>query len=147
MIRDGQGPRIAGSKSCWTAKVDVHYKRLLKPIRVQGLWAWRRVAMALHEAGVPLQSGTVPVERIWSSADDMIPTKARTVTEGWFELLADLIYLRHNYRHFKAQTMPTWCRGDSVLAERLEELIELTKALRDQECSPAVAKLAEVFKP
>ena len=89
MVRDGQGPRIAGSKSSWTAKVDVHYKRLLKPFRLEGLWTWRRVAMALHEAGVPLQSGTVPVERIWSSADDMIPTKARTVTEGWFELLAD----------------------------------------------------------
>ena len=120
MNRDGQGPRIAGSKSCWTAEVDVHSKRLLKPLRVQGLWAWRRVSMALHEAGVPLHSCTVLVERISSSSGDMIPTKVRPVTEGRFELSADLRNLRHKYCYFKARTMRTWCRDDSVLAEWLQ---------------------------
>lgn len=55
------------------------------------------------------------------------------MSEGWFELLAALPFLRRNYRHFNAKTMPPWCRGDSVLAERLEDMIELVRAMRDSE--------------
>ena len=29
--------------------------------------------------------------------------------------------------------MPPWCQGDAILAERIEELVALTKALREGE--------------
>ena len=44
-------------------KVRLHCRRPLNPQRQEGLWNWRKVAEALHEAGVPMQTGTVAVER------------------------------------------------------------------------------------
>ena len=39
--------------------------------------------------------------------------------------------------------MPPWCRGDSVLAERLEDMIELVRAMRDSENE--VSLMQELF--
>ena len=97
-----------------------HYKRLIKPLRVQGLWAWRKVALAMIDAGLPMQTGTVPVERLWAGTLGMFPDQARSVSEAWFSFLADISYLRHTYRHYNRQCLPVWTKGDALLAERLD---------------------------
>ena len=90
-----QAAHLRGSRTAWTKKVAAHYRRLLRPLRVEGLWAWKRVADAFRKAGIAVQSGTVPVERLWSSLLDMIPSSARLMSEEWWRLLADLAYLRY----------------------------------------------------
>ena len=52
---------VKGRKSAWTRKTSAHYKRLLKPLCLQGLIRWRRCALALHRAGYPVHSGTMGV--------------------------------------------------------------------------------------
>lgn len=90
-----QAAHLRGSRTAWTKKVAAHYRRLSRPLRVEGLWAWKRVADAIRKAGIAVQSGTVPVERLWSSLLDMIPSSARLMSEEWWKLLADLAYLRY----------------------------------------------------
>ena len=67
-----------------------------------------------------MQTGTVPVERLWSNLGDFIPDAARTVSLHWFRLLADLGFLRFNYRHFNHASLPDWTEGDVLLAERID---------------------------
>jgi hypothetical protein len=124
-----QTVRVQGARTAWTKKVAAHYRRLLRPLRVEGLWAWRRVAAALRKAGISVQSGTVPVERLWSSLLDMVPSSTRLMSEEWWELLANLAYLRYNYRHFNHRKLPTWTEGDSLLGQRIETLASQIVAL------------------
>jgi len=63
----------APTRSSMTAKVQLHYKRLLRPLRLQGLWRWRRAALAMLQAGLRMQSGTIPVERLWAIVQAMFP--------------------------------------------------------------------------
>ena len=86
--------------------------------------------MALHAAGVRVHSGTVPVERLWASMKDMFPRSSRGMSLAWFNVVAKLAYLRFNYRHFNHNNLPLWTEADSLLAERIENLVLLTKALR-----------------
>ena len=66
------------------------------------------MALATHAAGVSVQSGTIPVERLWASLLDMLPGAARDMSESWFALVADLSFLRFNFRHFHHRLIPTW---------------------------------------
>ena len=50
------------ARSIMNAKVKLHYARLLNKTRVQGLWRWRAAALAMLDAGLPMQTGTVAVE-------------------------------------------------------------------------------------
>ena len=76
-----------------------------------------------------MQSGTVSVERMWSSLLDMFPTSARCITEEWFEFCSNLAFLRFNYRHYNQSSLPPWCRGDSLLAERIDLLVDFAKQM------------------
>ena len=105
-----------------TPAVMHHYRKLLDRTRLEGLWRWREVASALHGAGIGVQSGTVPVERLWSSLKSMFPGASRHMTLAWFNLLAKLTYFRYNYRHFHSKCTPVWTQEDSQLAERLDEI-------------------------
>ena len=111
--------RVKGLRSVWNKKVAQHYRRLLKPLRIEGLWRWRSIALSLHRAGMPVQSGTIPVERLRASLGDMLPAAARLMTPEWFQVLASLAYLRYNYRHFHHRLLPSWTESDSLLAERI----------------------------
>ena len=57
--------QVRGKRSDLRKLVQEHYKRLLKPLRLEGFWKWRTAALAITAAGVPLQNGTVSVERWW----------------------------------------------------------------------------------
>ena len=91
----------------------------------------------LHAAGVAVHSGTVPVERLWASLLDMFPTQARVISEDWFAVLADLSYLRYNYRHYHARTLPGWTETDSLLAARLDNLATFMRAMAEQDRDPS----------
>ena len=140
---------MQGRPSAWNDKVDAHYKRLLKPLRRKGLWKWRACAQALHRAGIAVHTGTVPVERMWSFLLDVFPKAARTMSPGWFELLADLPYMRVNYRHFNYASLPGWTEGDSLLAERIDMMVSLTRALHaeDSASCPTLEAVTRAFAP
>ena len=82
-----QSPRVTGIRSAFGAKVKAHYDRLLKPLRLEGLWRWHEIAMHILEAGVPMQTGTIPAERFWAALLEMLPAKTRNVSQEWFEML------------------------------------------------------------
>ena len=127
----GQAPHVAGRRTTITSKVRAHYKRLVKPLRLEGMWKWREVALALHEAQIPLQTGTVSVERYWASLLEMLPDGARSMAEAWFHMLSMVAFLRHNIRHFRCGSLPSWCGGDSLLAQRLDGLAACLTALEE----------------
>jgi hypothetical protein len=140
--------RVRGLRSVWSQKVNSHYLRLLKAVRQEGLWKWRMVALALRTAGVPVQSGTIPVERLWASLQDMFPRAARKMSRQWFDILVALTFLRYNYRHFHHRLLPTWTEGDSLMAERIDNLWSAAKAMEEHDASDndvAIASLVSQF--
>ena len=135
------GPRIECQNCVMTREVDHHYTKLLDPVRLQGLWNWREIAEALRGAGIGMQTGTVPVERLWSGLKGMFPPETRRMSLSWFDLLAKLAYFRYNYRHFHCKTSPVWTEEDSLLAERLGDI--RASLFPDAGCGPdAPAPLA-----
>ena len=95
-----------------------------------------------------IHSGTIPCERLWANIMDFFPISGRTMKREWFNLLNALAYLRYNWRHFNNHRTPTWCEGDALLAESLEDMIELTQLLRADplgESPESLQSLREVF--
>ena len=92
------------------------------------------MALSLREAGIGVQNGTVSVERHWASVVDMFPSAGRCLFKAWFELLADLSYMRYNYRHFNHAGLPSWCRNDTLLGEKFDLLSTAGRSLMEQ-CS------------
>ena len=144
-----QSPRVRGLRSVWNSKVRKHYKILFgsdksggDSLRLQGLWRWRSVALGLRRAGIPVQSGTVPVERLWSSLVSMFPKSARVISLSWFTLLSNVAFMRFNFRHFHRALTANWTEGDSLLSERMENLAAATRAMQEDDES-----LSELFDP
>lgn len=108
-----------------TVKVRLHYKRLMKKNRLEGLWRWRKAALAMIAAGLDMHTGTVPVERLWSQVLNLFPSQARGISVEWFQLLANLAFLRVNFLHYNRGSLPPWCKGDSVLKHSLDGLLSL----------------------
>lgn len=136
-------PRVHGKRSAITATVAGHYQRLLQPLRLEGLWKWHQVAQAVQDAGVPLQTGTVAVERWWSSLKQMLPSEARCVSQRWFQILSRLAFLRHNIRHYQAGSTAPWADGDPLLSQRIqffEDCARLLQQTGDQNWHPVFEK-------
>ena len=66
-------------------------------------------------------------------SERFFPRAARRLSLPWWQLLARLSYMRFNYRHFNHAVLPVFTDGDALLAERIENLIVLTREL--QACS------------
>ena len=99
--------------------------------------------MHILEAGVPMQTGTIPTERFWAALLEMLPEKLRNVSQEWFEMLLHLSYLRCTYRHFGSRGLPTWCEKDHLLAGRLDEIVSSVRTVAElaDESSSEVARL------
>ena len=138
-----QSSRILGRRTVMTKKLSAHFKRLEKPLRLEGLWNWQEIALALRIAGIPVQTGTVAVERYWSSMKSMLPQGAQRISPEWFEIVSMIAFLRHNYKHFSADSLPSWCRRDSLLAQRIESFGACAQASQETDS----VHLAEIFKP
>ena len=117
-----QKPRIYRTNCVMTSRVREHYRRLLDTIRLEGLFRWSFVAEGLRGAGIKVQTGTVPVERLWAGLLWMFPSVARSLGADWFKLLAKIAYFRYNYRHFHCHSSPAWTEQDSLVAERLDDI-------------------------
>ena len=137
--------QVRGLRSVFNKKVALHYRRLLKPLRQEGLWKWRLVALSLHRAGMPVHSGTIPVERLWASLKDMLPSAARFMTVEWFNTVAALAFLRYNYRHFHHRLLPSWTESDSLLAERIDNLGAAALALHEDADDAVPSGLFDAF--
>ena len=128
MLRgENSGGSTRGRASVWTAKLAAHARRLTSKKRLRGLWKWRVIARAIREAGITMQSGTVPVERLWAQFKQAFPAEARTMRLPLWQLLASLCYLRFNYRHYNHGCLPALTEGDSLLAKRLDTLVTATR--------------------
>ena len=104
----------AMKRSIMNAKVELHYKRLLSPLRLQGLWRWRRTALAMRQAKLRMHSGTVAVERLWATAQAMFPPQTTGMSEDWFVFLSRLAFLRINFVHFNGPSLPGWAQHDAL---------------------------------
>ena len=56
------------------------------------------------------------------------------MSEQTFEFYANRSYLRYNYRHFNHAGLPSWCRDDSLLGEKIDLLSTVGRSLMEQ-CS------------
>jgi hypothetical protein len=129
IVRDGKPKRRAtGQKSVFSPSVTLHYARLNKPLRLEGMWAWAEIAQSLHLAGLPVHSGTVAVERLWSLMKSYLPPQGRRMTEVWFSFLSDLCFLKATLLHYHANAMPSWTDGDALLLQRAEGMLHIARA-------------------
>ena len=126
--RPGTSVCVRGRRSIWTEKMTAHYERLLHATYVEGLFKWQRCALALHRAKIPVQSGTLPVERHWSFFMTLLPAQTRAVKEDTFSFMADLAFLRYNCMHFQKPHQAAWARRDPVLAQKASEFLDLLHA-------------------
>jgi len=120
--RRGLLPRVYGKNCALTPRVLAHYRRLLAPTRLEGLWRWREVAEALHAGGIQMQTGTAAVERLWSGLQAMFQPTITRMTPQWFSVLSMMAFSRYKYRHFHRRRNPAWTDNDSLLAERLDDI-------------------------
>ena len=111
---------------------------------MEGLWAWRSVALSLRDAHIPVQSGTVPVERFWSTFKSMLPVASRKISLRWYNILSMLCMLRSNYTLFNRGALPAWAERDGLLAQRIEILAMLTTSLDGVD---GMAHLQPIFCP
>ena len=125
--------QVCGILRAWTKKATLHYTRLLKPLRLEGLWQWRKVALDIRAAGIPVQSGTIPCERCWAFLKDMFPAAGKRITPRWYRLLAQLAFLRFNYRHYAARHFPGWTEGDSLLSQRIDTLVMYSATMQNEQ--------------
>jgi hypothetical protein len=100
-------------------------------VTLRGLWRWRAVALAIRRAGMSVQSGTVPVERLWASMQEMFPDGGRNMSLEWYTVLALLFFLRFNFRHFHHKLLPTWTENDARLAVTLENMVTAARAMQE----------------
>ena len=126
----------------WTSKVAKHYRRLLKPLYLEGLMKWRRCALGLHRAGLPVHSGTICVERQWAQNRSYWPPQTRQVTEPTFHLLSDMCFLRFQWTHYHKPSGPSWTRGDVLLQQRALEMLAMLEASRGSLVTPIEQELA-----
>ena len=148
-IRRGHkaGPWRSGRSVVLTKKIRKQLKLIGSGTGLEGLWNWRSIASHLQTASIPVQTGTVAVERLWANAGDFYPDAANNMALEWWSLLSQLTYVRFNYRHFNQSSLPNWCRGDSLLAQRLDALTSLARALsEDQDTLPAISALQATFE-
>ena len=114
-------PRVRGIRCVITKKVRAHMRRLRKPLRVEGMTQWRRVALTTRQAGVPVQSGTVAVERFWGMMKSMLPPAARHLSLRWFSVLSMFVVVQYNWSHVNP-TLPGTADQDPLMAQRIHTL-------------------------
>ena len=136
---------VAGRQSVVNRKVRIHFRRLTRRLRVRGMMAWRRVALATLEAGVSVQSGTIPAERYWACMSSFWPPHASQVSRAWYQVLADLAFVRFNHQLFSSGALPGLAERDALVASKLDSCMVLARALHESEA--AAGHLTDLFDP
>ena len=147
IIRDRrEGRQVSGVRVVISSKVKAHYTRLLKPLRIEGMMKWRELALATNAAGVPVQSGTVAVERLWTILVSMLPPQAKKISPRWFRILAMLLFVRYNFGHYRA-SCPGLLDNDPLMAQRIETMELLVQAAKgdNEDCLNHLSPLFDNF--
>ena len=82
--------------------------------------AWKKVALEVRAASVPLRTGTMSVEKIWALFYDYVPKSTTRISLRFFRILAQLVLIRFNIVHFTSGNLPGWVDGDTLLHQRLD---------------------------
>lgn len=138
--------QVKGRKKVWTSKLKHHYRRLRNKTRLRGLLRWRKCALALHMAGIPVQSGTIPVERHWAAFKSYFPAAQKALKLETFNLLASLAFLRFNWVHFNKPGLPKWAQSDSILAERAFDILRWIEQAGQAEESPLIVEIQKAWE-
>eukprot|EP00969_Alexandrium_andersonii_P268276 11855099-Alexandrium_andersonii.AAC.1 len=77
----------------------------------------------------------------------MLPKAARVISERWYNVLADMAYLRMTYRHTHAGHMAPWAEQGALLAERLDMMAALMPALAEDGGDSTSSLATEIFDP
>ena len=108
---------------------------------------WRKVALATREAGIPVHSGTVPVERLWSLLKSMLSPAARFVSVRWFKVLAALMFVRYNLGHCRSRKYNGIAERDPLIAHQIATLGLLVHAVSDDGGVEGLGHLTPLFDP
>ena len=77
----------------------------------------------------------------------MLPSGARKVSLRWCRVLAQVSFLRYNYRVFNdVRSMPTWVEQDSLLVQEMQALVAMLHASIDA-TAEGNAHLQPLFDP
>ena len=129
---------VVGKKTVWNHKLQEHYRKLRRPLRVRGLWRWRRIALHLHGAGLAVHSGTILTERQWQQFHSFLPDACKNMGEDTFELLAGLAFLRF-------PGGPKWLRKDTLLRTRAADAVSVLHAAAEGSTPPILQELRASF--
>jgi hypothetical protein len=147
IVRDARAPlHLGGRRVALSRKARAHLKRLLKPLRVEGMMQWRRIALAARDAGVPCQSGTVAVERMWSMLQQMMDKAITRLSPRWFKVLSQLMFVRYNFKHFRVNLRGVADR-DPKLEQRIETMEMLAAAALDATDGGSLDHLSPLYDP
>ena len=135
--------RVFGLPTVFSESVKKHYMRLRKPLRLQGLWAWAEISTSLHEANLPIHSGTVPVERLWSLVKSFLPPQGHRLSKPWFDFLSSLTFIRATLLHVHSRSMPGWTDNDALLMQRADSMLDIARAWQGD---PEYASFLEEIK-
>ena len=123
-------------------KVRAHLRRLRRPLRVESMMMWKEAALHTLAAGIPVQSGTVCVERFWA----VLPQQVRQMSQSWWEVLAQLSFVKFNYQHFSSHALSSLAERDAEIQSKLSTCMLLAKALHDSEVCQSMG-LDDLFDP
>ena len=139
--------RLVGGRTIFNKKVRGFFRRLLKPLKLQGLWRWRRIALALHSANVPVTSGTTAVERFWAKMLAMLPPQGRRISLRWYRVLGMICFLRYNYSLVNQRAHLPWAECDPLLAQRIASMEGVARALHGMDVDGDAGHLQPIFDP
>jgi len=63
----------------------------------------------------------------------MFPAAGKRITPRWYRILAQLAFLRFNYRHYAARHFPGWTEGDSLLSQRIDTLVMYSVGMQNEQ--------------
>ena len=66
----------------------------------------------------------------WVHLGYFFPDAATSMGVEWWSLLNQLGYMRYNYLHFNYAELPDFTHGDALLAQSIDSLVTLTRALQ-----------------
>ena len=146
VLRERQKAVIKGSGTVMNKKVRAHLRRLRRPLRVESMMMWKEAALQTLAAGIPVQSGTVCVERFWAVLLTFLPQQVRQMSQSWWEVLAQLSFVKFNYQHFSSHALSSLAERDAEIQSKLSTCMLLAKALHDSEVCQSMG-LNDLFDP
>ena len=147
ILRDGQKAYWTRATLAVNSKVRAHFKRMVKKLRVEGFFAWQTAAQATLQAGVPVQSGTIPVERYWSCLLTYLPTSSQFISLQWYQVLCGLAFVKYNFQHFAGDSLTGSVERDAEMEAKISTATMLARALHESEEHLRATHLDPLFDP